>query len=133
VQLWVNGQLVDLTTGRPLIRPQTNSASITLKRPSNFTTSRWNYFQSTGNAVAAIALEQSFHPQAIIPQTQLYPFTNPPPSVVSDRADQRRDLHGRRQCHHQRRCRRAVQSVSHVAFYVNGSLLGTVSNAAYTH
>ena len=60
---------------------QTNSAAITLKAQQLYNI-QMNYFQSTGNAVAQLLWSSPSTVQALIPQTQLYPYTNPPPAVV---------------------------------------------------
>ncbi|HEV7923931.1 MAG TPA: LamG-like jellyroll fold domain-containing protein, partial [Verrucomicrobiae bacterium] len=80
VQLWVNGQLLisDWTASGAAA---TNSATITLKAQQIYNV-QMNYFQSTGNAVAQLYWSSPSTANAIIPQTQLYPYTNPPPAVV---------------------------------------------------
>ncbi len=91
--LWVNGQLLisDWQTGAST---QTNSATITLKAQQIYNI-QMDYFQSTGNAVAELLWSSPSYPRRQpVPQSQLYPYTNPPPTVVLTSAHQRLDLHG---------------------------------------
>ena len=80
VRLWVNGQLLinDWTTHtsaghQPRLHHAQRAAA--LQHPDGL-------LPNGAGGVGATALEQSIHTQAIIPQTQLYPFTNPPPTVA---------------------------------------------------
>ena len=51
-------------------------------RPSSCTPSRLDYYQHNSNALAQLYWSSPSTPQTIIPQTQLYPYTNPPPTVL---------------------------------------------------
>ena len=52
-----------------------------------------DYYENGGDASAVLQWSSPSTAQAIIPQTQLYPFTNPPPTVILTAPDQRLHLH----------------------------------------
>ena len=79
VLLWVNGQL--LANGWVDEAPTTYQGSITLQAQQLYNI-EMEYYQNGGGAVASLAWSSPSTPQATIPQTQLYPYTNPPPTVV---------------------------------------------------
>ena len=79
VRLWVNGQLlIDDWVDQAAT---TKSGSITLNAQQLYNI-RMEYYQNGGDASAVLQWSSPSTTQAIIPQTQLYPFTNPPPTVV---------------------------------------------------
>ena len=61
--------------------PTTNRASIPLAAQQLYNL-ELDYYQKTGNASVSLSWSSPSTPQAIVPQTQLYPYTNPPPVVV---------------------------------------------------
>jgi hypothetical protein len=80
VRLFINGQLlindwVDKTNATS----KTNSLALSAQQLYNI---ELDYYQKTNNASVALAWSSPSTPPAIVPQTQLHPFTNPPPSVV---------------------------------------------------
>ena len=78
VRLWVNGQLlIDDWVDQSAT---TKSGSITLNAQQLYNI-QMDYYEDGGNAVAQLAWSSPSTPQAIIPQSQLYPYTNPPPTV----------------------------------------------------
>jgi uncharacterized repeat protein (TIGR03806 family) len=129
VQLWVNGQLL-ISDWTASSSTETNSATITLKAQQLYNI-QMNYFQSTGNAVAQLLWSSPSTPQALLPQTQLYPYTNPPPAVEltapangsTDTADASVSISADADA--------LYNPLSYVSFYSNGALLGTLSNAPY--
>jgi hypothetical protein len=68
--------VADLRVGQPAGKPP--GATPSPSRPSSATTSKW-ISSITGGAVAQLYWSSPSTPKAIIPQTQLYPYTNPPP------------------------------------------------------
>jgi len=91
-----------------------------------------DYFQSTGGAEAMLAWSSPSTPAAIVPQTQLYPYTNPPPAVVwlspannaSSTASASVTLSADADA--------PYNPISVVNFYTNSVLLGGVTNPPYT-
>jgi len=80
VRLFINGQLlindwVDKTNATS----RTNSISLAAQQ---FYTIELDYYQATNNASVTLAWSSLSAPFSVVPQTQLYPFTNPPPTVA---------------------------------------------------
>ena len=80
VRLWINGQLL-LNDWTAHTAATTNSGVITLAAQQLYNL-RLEYFQNTSNAVAQLLWSGPSTALAVIPTTQLYAYTNPPPSVV---------------------------------------------------
>jgi hypothetical protein len=129
VELWVNGQLLisDWTASAGI---QTNSAAITLKAQQLYNI-QMNYFQSTGNAVAQLLWSSPSTVQALIPQTQLYPYTNPPPAVVLAAPTNGSTYTAAATVSFSAEADALYNPLSYVNFYTNGVLLDTVSNVPY--
>jgi uncharacterized repeat protein (TIGR03806 family) len=79
VRLWVNGQLLinDWTDHAAT----TDSGTVTLNAQQLYNI-RMEYYQNGGLAVAQLSWSSPSTSQTIIPQSQLNPYTNPPPAVV---------------------------------------------------
>ena len=80
VRLWVNGQLI-ISAWTINTSTRTNNGSIAL-RAQQFYNLQLDYFQNTGNAGVELLWSSPSTPPAVIPQSQLYPYTNPPPVVA---------------------------------------------------
>jgi len=126
VRLWVNGQL--LANGWVNQAPTTYQGSITLKAQQLYNI-RMDYFQGNGGAEAMLAWSSLSTPQAIIPQTQLYPYTNPPPTVVLSSPTNNSTYTASASVTIGAMADAPYNPISQVAFYANGSLLGTISNS----
>ena len=129
VRLWLNGRL--------LINEWVNAAATTYQASLNLNAQQlynlqMDYFQSTGGAEAMLAWSSPSTPAAIVPQTQLYPYTNPPPAVVwlspannaSSTASASVTLSADADA--------PYNPISVVNFYTNSVLLGGVTNPPYT-
>jgi hypothetical protein len=80
VRLWVNGQeLVNEWTPQS---PTTWSGSIALQAMQLYPI-EMDYFQAGGGAIAQLSWSSPSTAQSIIPQSQLYPFSSPPPVVFT--------------------------------------------------
>src|SRR6202007_1054696 len=80
VRLWVNGQLlIDHWTPQS---PTTWNGTIALRALQLYPI-EMDYFQAGGGAVAQLSLSSPSTAQTIIPQTQLYPFTNALPVLFT--------------------------------------------------
>jgi uncharacterized repeat protein (TIGR03806 family) len=127
VRLWVNGNLIinDWTVHSS---PTTKRGSITLKA-QQFYSVQLDYQNAAGPLQLLWKIPSA--EAAIIPQTQLYPFTNPPPAVtmVNPASDatyvasasvtvgvEAKTLHN---------------PISDVEFFANGKSLGSLSNSIY--
>jgi uncharacterized repeat protein (TIGR03806 family) len=129
VRLYVNGQLLinDWTN-----QTATNNASVALAAQELYTI-ELDYYQSNGNAGVELEWSSPSTPQAIIPETQLYVYTNPPPTVVlTEPAGTNETYSGTASVTVSAEADAPYNPVSGVSFYANSTLLGTVSNAPYT-
>ena len=130
VRLWVNGQLlIDEWINQP---PTTYQATISLNAQQLYNI-RMDYFQGNGGAEAMLSWSSPSTPQAIIPQTQLYPFTNPPPVVVlTGPTNSATNFTAAASVTISAEADAAYNPISFVSFYANGSYLGSVSSVPYT-
>jgi uncharacterized repeat protein (TIGR03806 family) len=130
VRLWVNGQL--LANSWIDQAPAAYQGSITLKAQQLYNI-RMDYYQNGGGAEAMLAWSSHSTPQAIIPQTQLYPFTNPPPAVVlTAPTGSTTNFTAAASVTISADADAAYNPISAVGFYANSAFLGSVSNAPYT-
>ena len=129
VRLWVNGQLLinDWTTHSSAA---TNSGVIALNAQQLYNI-RLDYFQSSNNAQAQLYWSSPSTAQTIIPQTQLYPFTNPPPSVVLASPSNGATYTAAASVTVAANADAPYNPSARVDFYANGSLLGTLSNSPF--
>ncbi len=128
VRLWVNGQLLvdEWVTESPTTYP----ASIELNAQQLYNI-RMDYFQGNGGAEAMLAWSSPSTPQAIIPQTQLYPYTNPPPTVLLTNPTNGSTYTASASVTISADADAPYNPVSQVNFYANSTLLGSVSNVPY--
>jgi mono/diheme cytochrome c family protein len=126
VRLWVNGQLL-INQWIPE-SATTYQGSITLKAQQLYNL-RMDYFQGTGGAEAILAWSSPSTTQAVIPQTQLYPYTNPPPTVVLSGPTNNATYTAAATVTIGAMADAPYNPISQVAFYANGSLLGTLTNS----
>ena len=128
VRLWVNGQLLvnDWTVHSTAA---TNSGSITLSAQQLYNI-RMDYFQQNGSATAQLLWSSPSTSQSIVPQTQLYPFTNPPPTVVMAGPTDGSVYSGTASVTLAANADAPYNPITQVAFYANGNLVGTLSNSA---
>jgi uncharacterized repeat protein (TIGR03806 family) len=129
VLLWVNGQLVinGWTANSATV---TNSATLALNAQQLYTI-EMDYFQSAGNAVAQLFWSSPSTAQAIIPQTQLYAYTNPPPAVELIAPTNGSTFTAAASVSLTADAAAAYNLVSLVSFYTNGVWLGSASEAPY--
>jgi uncharacterized repeat protein (TIGR03806 family) len=130
VQLWVNGQLL-ISAWTTNAVAQTNSATLSLNAQELYNV-ELKYFQTTGNAEAQLFWNSPSTPQAIIPQTQLYPFTNPPPSVALIAPANNATYTASASVTVSANAATESNTLNGVSFYLGSTLLGTVRNAPYT-
>lgn len=80
VRLWVNGQ--ELVNEWNPQSPTTWSGSIALQAMQVYPI-EMDYFQAGGGAIAQLSWSSPSTEEGIIPQSQLYPFSSPPPVVFT--------------------------------------------------
>ena len=130
VRLWVNGQLL-VNDWNTHSSAATNSGTISLNAQQLYTV-RLEYFQSTSNAMAQLQWSSPSTAPAIIPQTQLYPYTNPPPVVIlSSPSGGATNYTAAASVTISADADAPYNPVRAVGFYANGSPLGTLSNNIY--
>ena len=127
VRLWVNGQLL-VNNWAAQTSAVTNSGVITLAAQQLYNV-RLDYFQKTGNAVVQLGWSSPSTAQAVVPQTQLYPYTNPPPTVILSSPANNSTYTAAASVTLGANADAPYNPISTVAFYANGSLLGTLSNS----
>jgi mono/diheme cytochrome c family protein len=127
VRLFINGQLLINDWNNQA--PTTESNTISLAAQQLYNLQLDYYYKGDNGAQVSVSWSSPSTPQSLIPQSQLYPYTNPPPVVmISNPADGS--------------IYTAVASVSIAAqadaqynpiqkvdFYANGSLVGTLNNS----
>ncbi len=129
-RLWVNGQLL-ISAWTTNTTTQTNSASIALNAGQLYNI-QLDYFQSAGNAVAQLFWSSPSTTEAVIPQTQLYSHTNPPPAVVLSAPTNGATFTAAASVSFIAEADALYNTLSYVSFYTNGVFLATVSNAPYS-
>jgi hypothetical protein len=130
VRLWVNGQLL-ISAWKTNTTTQTNSAIIALKAQQLYNI-QLDYFQSTGNSIAQLLWSSPSTPQALIPQTQLYPYTNPPPAVFLSAPTNGSIFTDAASVSFAAAADAQNNPLSYVSFFTNGVFVGTVSNTPYS-
>jgi len=131
VRLYINGQLlindwVDKTAAT------TNSGSISLAAQQLYNI-ELDYYQKTNNASVVLSWSSPSTPQEIVPQTQLYPFTNPPPSVVlTAPAGPATNFTAVASVTISAEADALYNPISLVSFYTNNTFIGSVTNLPYT-
>jgi uncharacterized repeat protein (TIGR03806 family) len=130
VRLWVNGQL--LVNGWIDQGPTTYQGVIALKAQQLYTL-RMEYYQNGGGAEAVLAWSSPSTPLAVVPQTQLYPYTNPPPVVfLTSPTSNGTSYTAAASVTISAEADAAYNPISIVSFYGNSTLLGSVTNLPYT-
>jgi uncharacterized repeat protein (TIGR03806 family) len=130
VRLYINGQLlindwVDKTSATT----QSNSLALVAQQLYNI---ELDYYQKTNNASVALSWSSPSTPQIIIPQTQLNPFTNPPPSVVLLSPTNNSSYTASASVTVSAGADASYNPIGAVNFYANNALLGSVTNLPYT-
>jgi hypothetical protein len=128
-RLWVNGQLL---VNEWVDQGATEwSGAIALKAQQRYNI-RMDYYQNGGDASATLAWSSPSTTQAIIPESQLYPVTNPPPSVTLTAPTN--GFTGTASASVTLSANAAAQfnSLTQVAFYTNGIFFASVSNPPYS-
>jgi uncharacterized repeat protein (TIGR03806 family) len=130
VRLWVNGELIiDVWTTFQGQNSWSGKISLKAQQLYNITL---EYFDNSGNAFAQLAWSSPSTPQAIIPQTQLYPYTNPPPFVALTAPADGASYTAAASVTLTADADAPYNPISAVYFYQDGDFVGSVSNVPYT-
>ncbi|HXT12522.1 MAG TPA: FN3 associated domain-containing protein [Candidatus Angelobacter sp.] len=128
VRLWVNDQLL-IDDWHAHSATVTNSGSILLNAQQLYNL-RLDYFQQTGNAMATLLWSSPSTAQAIVPQTQLYPYTNPPPAVIMAGPADGSAYTAAASVTVSAEADAQYNAIASVDFYANGTLLGSLTNSS---
>ena len=126
VRLWVNGQ--ELVNGWVDQASTTYQGSIALKAQQLYNI-EMDYYQDGGGAVAELQWSSPSTTQAVVPQTQLYPYTNPPPTVVLSSPATGATYTASASVTISATAAAPYNPLSFVSFYTNNTLLGIISNS----
>jgi uncharacterized repeat protein (TIGR03806 family) len=128
-RLWINDQLL---VNRWVDQGATESSgTISLKAQQRYNI-RMEYYDHTGNASAMLSWSSPSTTKSIIPQSQLYPVTNPPPAVVMMSPTNGSTYTAAASVTMSADADSQYNSLSQVDFYASDSLIGSVTNLPYT-
>jgi uncharacterized repeat protein (TIGR03806 family) len=126
VRLWVNGRLlIDEWVDQG---PTEWSGSITLAAHQRYNI-QMDYYEDGGGAAASLSWSSPSTTKAIIPQTQLYAVTNPPPVVILTSPTNNATYTASASVSMSADAAAQFNTLDHVTFYVGTALLGSVSNS----
>lgn len=126
VRLWINGR--ELINGWVNESATTYSSTITLNAQELYNI-EMDYYQAAGSAVAELQWSSPSTPLEVIPQSQLYPFTNPPPTVVLSSPTNGSVYTGTASVSMGAQADAPYNSITKVDFYANNTLVGTVNSS----
>lgn len=129
VRLFINGQLlIDDWVDKTTATTWSNNIALAAQQLYNI---ELDYYQKTNNASVALSWSSPSTPKVIIPQTQLYPFTNPPPAVVLLSPATNSSYTASASVTISAEADTPYNSISAVNFYVNSAFLGSATNLPY--
>lgn len=127
-RLFINGQkIIDAWQDQP---PTTYTASIPMNARQLYNI-EFQYYQHGGGAEAELVWSSPSTANAIIPEAQLYPFTNPPPVVAINSPTNGASYTGNASLSFDAGADAVSNSIQMVTFYTNGVAIGSVSNLPY--
>ena len=130
VRLFINGQLlINDWVSKTNATSRTNSISLAAQQ---FYTIELDYYQETNNASVALAWSSLSTSLSVVPQTQLYPFTNPPPTVAIAAPLTGASYTAAASVTISADADAPNNPINGVSFYANNVFLGSVSAAPYT-
>ncbi|HZR17224.1 MAG TPA: chitobiase/beta-hexosaminidase C-terminal domain-containing protein [Verrucomicrobiae bacterium] len=129
VRLWVNGKLlIDEWIDQG---PTTWSGTIALQAQQYYNI-QMDFYQNQGGAVASLSWASPSTPLAIIPTTQLYAVTNPPPVIILTEPANSSTYAASASVTVSANAAAQFNDIKEVDFFQNSTFLGAVSNAPYT-
>ena len=129
VRLWLNGRLV-INDWTDHSSSTTNIGSITFKAQQHCNI-QMDYFQSGTSALAKLVWSSPSIGQNYVPQSQLYPYTNPPPTVALVQPVEDAAYQGAASVTIGADAEARYNAIGKVEFYADGNLLGTLTNSIY--
>jgi uncharacterized repeat protein (TIGR03806 family) len=129
VRLWINGQL--LIDGWVDQGPTEWSGSINLVAQQRYNI-QMDYYENGGGAVATLSWGSPSTAKVVIPQTQLYPVSNPPPVVVLTSPTNGSIYTASASVTIGANAAAQYNTLDHVKFFVGTNFVGSVSNIPYT-
>jgi len=130
VRLYLNGQLV-INNWVDETSAITSSNSITLAA-QQFYNIELDYYQKTNNASIALSWSSPSTPLAIVPSTQLYPYTNPPPTIALVSPTNGASYTASASVTLSAQAEGAYNPLAAVSFFTNNILVGAVTSVPYT-
>jgi len=127
-RLFINGQ--EIINGWQDQAPTTYSASVPMNA-QQFYNIEFQYYQRAGGAEAELAWSSPSTANQIISETQLHPFTNPPPAVVLSSPTNDASYGGNASVTFSASADALSNDIQFVTFYANGVAVGSVSNLPY--
>jgi uncharacterized repeat protein (TIGR03806 family) len=130
VRLYINGQLlIDDWVDKTAATIKSNSIALVSQQ---LYTIELDYYQKTNNASVSLSWSSPSTVKAIVPQTQLYPFTNPPPSVVLTAPLDGSSYSGSASVTINADSDAPYNPINAVKFYANNILVGVATTAPYS-
>jgi hypothetical protein len=127
VLLYVNGQLLINDWVNQAATVESNTINLAAQQLYNIELEY--YYANDNGGQVSLAWSSSSIPQAVIPQTQLYPYTNPPPTIVLSSPANGSVYTATASVSIGAMADTPYNSISQVAFYANGSLLGVLNES----
>ncbi len=127
VRLWINGHLLIDKWVNGAATTYSNSIFLKAQQLYNI---EMDYFQAGGSASAELQWSSPSTPLQVVPQTQLYPFTNPPPAVAMAAPNNGAVYTGNASVTVGANADALYNPISEVDFYANNSLIGTVNQSS---
>ena len=128
VRLWLNGQMLVNAWAANGVTTYTGTMALGAQQLYNL---ELDYSHGTGTAGVQFAWSSPSTPAGIVPQTQLYPYTNPPPAAVLTAPTNGAAFTASASVTLAANAAAQYNPLTNVAFYANGALLGNLTNAPY--
>jgi uncharacterized repeat protein (TIGR03806 family) len=129
--MWINNQKVTIIDSWVDQGPTEHSGTITLQAGQRYNL-ELDYYENGGGAVEQLSWSSPSTTKAIIPQTQLYTVSNPPPVVVVTAPTAGSVYSAAASVSIAASASDVVDNVAKVDFYSGTTYLGSASNAPYT-
>jgi hypothetical protein len=127
-RLWINGQLV-INDWMAHSSATTNRGFVTLKAQQLYNI-QLDHFQVRGGTIQLL-WKRPYAELALIPQSQLYPFTNSPPTLLPVNPANDASFSGSASVTFGVEAKTLRNSIYSVGFFANGKLLGTLNDSIY--